>query len=378
MGKKAKVTGSPDVVKFKQTREFQLMLECATLFEGLPVLSTEGLSQADWKKVSLFLTILGLLAEHTQSQSSRDFRFQFYHQYLAPPPQLYPSGFDVDVLRKVRQAQEQGKVEYNSKFYYLPTEIEAKAEKFLKDVDAGFNKIFCATIEPRLKDDWEGGVNLREFKKLLKDELEVFDKMWAKFEIDFLKAQHEILKKVFESVEVLVTTESALCKAEQSLDVEAKQQLENEFAHLSEKMVLEIFPDRMKGDARRFPENVIPLAEACLFYDSKCSEELLDLAKVVIKDYFELRFCVARIPEERLCPQLRENGQLCRLLWTFHASVLAAEKAFSFVAQLPNISYTKTTDWMTKDLMEKDVRHFRSISYAQLARERELAPLPKI
>lgn len=43
---------------------------------------------------------------------------------------------------------------------------------------------------------------------------------------------------------------------------------------------------------KKFHSNVVGLAEACIFYESKCTEEWLIQAKYVIKDYLELRIHV--------------------------------------------------------------------------------------
>merc|ERR1719450_1852648 len=113
-----------------------------------------------------------------------------------------------------------------------------------------------------------------------------------------------MMSKVFAPVDKLITVEHMLSQAEERLDIELKQRLENELVYGIEEFVHVLFPETR---LEKFPDDVIPLAEACIFYESKCSEEWLQLSKVLIKDYLELRIYIKKIPEERLKPQLKEN-----------------------------------------------------------------------
>ncbi|CAE8703145.1 unnamed protein product, partial [Polarella glacialis] len=96
--KKAKITGTPDVVKFKQTREFWLLQECVTIQESLPFVAVDALDEQSYKKVARFLNMLGLLAEHLGIHTDKDCRFNFHHQYMSPTPQFFPFGYDVNVI----------------------------------------------------------------------------------------------------------------------------------------------------------------------------------------------------------------------------------------------------------------------------------------
>lgn len=351
--KKAKITGTPDVVKFKMTREFWLLKECVTIQESLPFVAVDTLDEMAFKKVARFLNMVGLLAEYLQVESNKDYRFNYHHKYLAPTPQFFPFGFDVDVIRSARQVQERPSVSYNGHDYQYPEELRGLSEKFLKDVDSYMTKI-ASEIEPRLKDDFAPG--FKRFKWELKEDLEVFDELWMKFELEYVKARHKILTEVFEPIDKLVSVEMQLTQAEERLDVEAKQRLENEFITTIEDFTHVLFPETK---VEEFHRDVIPLAEACIFYESKCTEEWLLLAKHLIKDYLELRIHIMRIPEERMRPQLKENQQLTRLMRSFHTSVLNAREALAFVARLPKLLHAKTENWMTKKLLEPDLRYIQ-------------------
>jgi len=352
--KKQKITGTPDVVKFKQSREFWLLKECVTIQESLPFVAVDALDELAFKKVARFLNMTGLLGEYLQVESKKDYRFNHHHKYLAPVPQFFPFGFDVDVIRSARAVQEKPSVVFNDQEYHYPEELREKSEKFLKDVDSYMTRI-ASEIEPRLKDDFATG--LKRFKWELKEDLVVFDQIWVAFELEFVKARHNILTEVFEKVEGLIMTEVQLTQAEERLDIESKQRLENDFVHKIEEFTQVCFPEVAAGEG--FPDDVIPLAEACIFYESKCTEEWLILSKYLLKDYLELRVYITKIPEDRINPQLQENATFMRLLTNFHASVLAAREALFFVSKLPKLIHAKTSDWMTKKLLEPDLKYIQ-------------------
>jgi hypothetical protein len=352
--KKQKITGTPEVQRFKQSREFWLLKECVTIQESLPFVAVDHLDELAYKKVARFLNMTGLLAEYLQVESQKDYRFNYHHKYLAPVPQFFPFGFDVDVIRQARNVQEKPAVKFNDQEYQYPEELRALSEKFLKDVDTQMTKI-ASLIEPRLKDDFATG--LKKFKSDLKEDLEPFDSLWVSFELEFCKARHNILTEVFDRVDGLIMTELALTASEERLDIEAKQRFENDLVKKIEDFTQMCFPDLSAGEA--FPDDVIPLAEACIFYESKCTEERLLLSKYLLKDYLELRVYITKIPEMRIQPQLKENHDFMRLLQSFHSSVLAAREALIFVSKLPKLIHAKTSDWMTKKLLEPDLKYIQ-------------------
>lgn len=363
--KKQKITGTPDVQRFKASREFWLLKECVTIQESLPFVAVDALDELAFKKVARFLNMTGLLAEYLLVESKKDFRFNYHHKYLAPVPQFFPFGFDVDLIRSARAVQDKPSVNFNSQEYQFPESLRALAEKFLKDVDSYMTKI-ASEIEPRLKDDFATG--LKRFKWELKEDLVVFDELWVAFEIEYVKARHNILTEVFEKVDGLIMTEVQLTSAEESLDIEGKQRNENDFVQKIEEFINVCFPDTKTygNDAEGFPDDVIPLAEACIFYESKCTEEWLLLAKYLLKDYLELRIFICKIPEVRIDAQLKENTQFMQLLQKFYASVMAAREALLFVSKLPKLIHAKTSDWMTKKLLEPDLRYIQKTAHLGL------------
>mmetsp|Transcript_62102 Transcript_62102/g.134550 ORF Transcript_62102/g.134550 Transcript_62102/m.134550 type:complete len:387 (-) Transcript_62102:18-1178(-) len=369
MGKKgkkkaAKKTGTPDVQKFKETREFHMLKECVTIQESLPFVAVDVLDDMSYQKIARFLNMVGLLAEHLQAMSSKDYRFMYHHKFLAPTPQYFPFGFSADCIRQARAVTETPGVKYNGEEYPFTEALREASDGFLKNVDAYMTKL-ASEIEPRLKDDFATG--LKHFKAELKEDLKAFDETWVEYERQSVQANHDILAKVFEPVDKLVTLETLLTAAEERLDIEAKQKLEDDLVRAVEDFTLDVC--EVAGEA--FPEYVIPLAEACLFYESKCSEEWLHHAKYVIKDYIELRIFITKIPEERLSPELSENYTMIRLLKAFHESVLAARPALEYVSKLPKLIHAKTANWMTKRLLEPDVKYIHQTAHLAMEEMRE-------
>mmetsp|Transcript_7477 Transcript_7477/g.16961 ORF Transcript_7477/g.16961 Transcript_7477/m.16961 type:complete len:370 (+) Transcript_7477:52-1161(+) len=351
--KKAKLTGTPDVVRFKGTREFCLLQECKEIQESLPFVHEDPLDDFAYKKVARFFNMVGLLADFLGVHSNKDYRFNYFHRYLSPTPQFFPTGFDVNVIREARTAKDKPGLTFNGELHTYDPSVKDLADAFLREVDTTMTKI-ASEIEPRLKDDFAPG--LPRFKAELKEDIQLFDKLWVDFEEKFVKARHEIMTKVFEQVEQIISVEMELTQAEERHDIDAKQRLENEFVHVVEQFTNKLFPETA---VEKFPTDVIPLAEACIFYESKCTEEWLQLAKHLIYEYLELRIYVMKIPEQRLNPQLKENPQFMKHLKRFHAATLAAREALDFVSKLPQLIHAKTSDWMTKRLLEPDLRYIQ-------------------
>jgi len=259
----------------------------------------------------------------------------------------------VNVIREARTAKDKPGLTFNGELHTYDPSVKDLADAFLREVDTTMTKI-ASEIEPRLKDDFAPG--LPRFKAELKEDIQLFDKLWVDFEEKFVKARHEIMTKVFEQVEQIISVEMELTQAEERHDIDAKQRLENEFVHVVEQFTNKLFPETA---VEKFPTDVIPLAEACIFYESKCTEEWLQLAKHLIYEYLELRIYVMKIPEQRLNPQLKENPQFMKHLKRFHAATLAAREALDFVSKLPQLIHAKTSDWMTKRLLEPDLRYIQ-------------------
>lgn len=317
------------------------------------------------------MNMVGLLAEWLHVEMKRDCRYRYHHKYLAPRPQFFPFGFDLSTVMAARQLKINPSVSYNGRSYVFPQDLSTDAAKFLVDVDDYITTIATRT-ENRIRDEFGSQGNtsgLKTFKRELAEVLEAFDGTWMQFETRYVMAKHNILNKVFEPVEKIITLELVLTQAEERAEPEQKQRYEHLFVQAVEQFTHLLFPQTQDYP---FPENVIPLAEGCIFYETKCKDEWLHTAKHLIKDYLELRTYVARIPEERLSPQYAENVQLCRLLQAFFDSVCDAREALDYVSRLPQLIHAKTENWMSKSLLEPELAYIQRT--AHLANEPGVLP----
>ncbi|KAF4754499.1 hypothetical protein FOZ63_009011, partial [Perkinsus olseni] len=178
--KKEKITGTPDVVRFKTTTTYYATLrECAQLQESLPFVASDPMAEDEYKKVARFLSMLGMLCDMCEVQSDKGYRTRNYHKLLDPRPNFDPKGFPVAVVQAARGIQDEPSLCYNGKRYQFSDEVKEKAESFLKDIDREMNLI-AGYIEPALKSDF--GQGLRTFKVELTDKLMEFDEMFVEFE----------------------------------------------------------------------------------------------------------------------------------------------------------------------------------------------------
>jgi len=246
-------------------------------------------------------------------------------------------------------------VAFNGKEYTFPETLKHKAEDFLKHLDIFLTNV-AGVIEVALKEDFTNG-GLKTFKATLAGKLKTHDKEWVKFEEAYMKEMLAIHTEVFAPVDKLVTLEAKLTVAEERNAIAEKQKLENELVYALEEFVNLLYPD--KSESTPFPEDVIPLSEAAMFYSSRSSLEDTNLAKHVIKAYLELRIYITSIKKDRLHPQLHDNKVFCRLLKTFHQSVLDAYDALELVSRRPRLLDCKTEGWMTKRLLEQEVKEMQ-------------------
>jgi len=240
---------------------------------------------------------------------------------------------------------------FNGKEYSFPEDLKHKADDFLKHLDIFLTNV-AGVIDVALADDFVNG-GLKHFRSTLADKLRQHDHEWVKFEEAYLQEMLAIHTEVFAPVDKLVMLESRLTQAEERQDIPAKQQLENELVGALEQFINLLYPDT--AEHIPFLDDVIPLAEAAVFYESKGTAEGLNLCKHLIKSYVELRIYITNIRTERLHPQLHDNKAFCRQLKNFHQSVLDAHDALEMVSRRPRLLDCKTEGWMTKVLLETEV-----------------------
>lgn len=163
---------------------------------------------------------------------------------------------------------------------------------------------------------------------------------------------HSAHAEVFVPIEELIVIEKRLTAAEEEEDIPLKQKLENELVIHLEELTNCLIPETQD---RKFPDDLMLLAEAVLFYESKCTDEWQNNAKYVIKDYLKLRIYLTNLASTRMSPEFAENTKFMRLLRSFYQSALDAYEGLEFVSKLPKLIHAKTGNWMTRKLLEGDL-----------------------
>ena len=84
--------------------------------------------------------------------------------------------------------------------------------------------------------------------------------------------------------------------------------------------------------------------------------------RCLLKSFPQLRIYVADLPTSRLHLQFEKNLTLIRLLKRFYNSVVGGQEVFEFVAQLPKLLYVKKENWMTRKLLEPDLKKIKNVA----------------
>ena len=360
--KKAKITGTPDVVKFKGTRPFNLLKSIISLQEQRSLMSTDFLEEVEYGRISRLLHLLGLLAadlgiepphaDCLQDMDSaepevhpKDYRFHLHHDVLAPAPQIFPTGYPVDVIRQARAVIEKPVLLANRREYLYRGDFREACDDFLKHVDRRVIEM-SSFIEVKVKADFKDG--LKPFKSDLIAQLSDFDAAWGEFEKFLLTEKLRVNKLIFADVDRLVSLERQISSVERSLvtcgrlevnDLSlTKAELEAGFTKTTTKLVNELL----------IPANIRPesitLAESCLFYGKRIQSSALGDA--VVKAYMELRSLLSS--GLRLKQDFKTNDEFIRALTNFKVAVENASPALEMAETLPRVAGVKTSGFLTK------------------------------
>ncbi|CAD7957039.1 unnamed protein product [Amoebophrya sp. A120] len=365
-GKKEKITGTPEVIKFKGTKEFAMLKECIAIQESLPFVASDVLDDLSFRKVARFLSMLGLLTVFVKADASKEYRFKLHHMLAFPPPQYFPTGYPASLIKVARAICASTAVSFNGRdFDYneIAPELAAKSEEFLKMLDTSMTTL-ASHMEKEVKEDFPTG--LKKFNQEFGKKLSEFDLAWVAYEEMYLGAKNFIDSEVLRQPTNLVEIEKKLTDAEDRLEIARKQEYENLFTREIEGIIHDnwsyVIGVNEELKSKTFYDSAVPLAEACIFYESKVTPEWLEQCKYVVKDYLELRIYVAGLPSTRLQLEFDKNTTFLRLLKKFHTSVHAAEEAFTFVDQLPK--NTKQSNHMTRKLLEPDLIRLKKMTAA--------------
>ncbi|KAF4692049.1 hypothetical protein FOZ60_014183 [Perkinsus olseni] len=348
--KKEKITGTPDVVRFKTTTTYYATLrECAQLQESLPFVASDPMAEDEYKKVARFLSMLGMLCDMCEVQSDKGYRTRNYHKLLDPRPKL-------STLKASRWLSFGPPEAYRMSPPYATTErgisflmkLKEKAESFLKDIDREMNLI-AGYIEPALKSDF--GQGLRTFKVELTDKLMEFDEMFVEFEQARIEREevrlacHELSRgKVWYGLSDGDVCRARLTAAEEREDIEQKQAEEAAFVRAVEAFLV-LYSEAMEAKytagevtqaevnvsrefAESIPERSLELAEAAIFYEYK----VIGFGPRGLAGYID-------------------NKRFITLLRAFHRRGAEAFPVLEYVSGLPKISHSKSSRWMTKALL---------------------------
>jgi hypothetical protein len=370
-GKKAKVTGTQDVVRFKTTppgmQTFKALEGLVAIYTELPEVSRDMLSAADLRKLGKFFTMLGALAEFTKCEhlesGGKNYRFQLHHPYLTPPPQYNPCGYRIDLISRSRKVLDTPALKLNGKAYQWSTfkklcpDLITECDTFLGAVDK-MSLSIPEFIKENLPDFAPGG--LKKFKNDLYDRMFKFDAMWRAHEQLMMQVWLEIHNDVFKPISVMVQIEAEMSKAEELEDMQEKQKLEEELVKAAEEFYNVVYPPKQLGankweERAAWPDEVIPLAEACVFYESKMDQERLNLCRYVLKAFMELRKAISDVPIDRIHEEYTKNEDLVRVLGCFQRAIMDALEPLEHTAGLPRIGNFKREQWMTRAVLEPEV-----------------------
>lgn len=353
--KKAKITGTPDVVKFKGTRAFSVLKGIISLQEQRILMSTDFLEEAEYGRISRLLHLFGLLvhdllvepahpepSEDTEGHP-KDYRLHLHHNLVLPAPQLFPEGYSVSLVRQARAVIEKPSILVNRREYLYREDLKEASDEFLKNTDRRVIEM-SSFIEVKLKSDFKDGLKL--FKEELIKQLVEFDASWRSFERFFMQEKLRVNALIFEDVDKLVKTEERISDVEKALvaghEAEEmaikKSALEQEFTKLVGKLVSELV------NSVSIPSEALTLAESCLFYTDRIPDH--HSARPLVKAYMELRNIVCS--DLRLHQELKTNDAFLRALINFKTAAEMAAPALECAKSLPRVAGIKKKHFITK------------------------------
>jgi hypothetical protein len=380
-GKKAKVTGSAEVVRFKTVspgkEQYAAMLaiggckaqNLAGEYEVLPEVRRDVLTDTDHKKLHRFFTMMGTVSQFCKldqpaanSLNERTFRFRLHHMYLYPVPQYLPVGYRAAVILKSRQVIDYPQLKLNNVGFkwdrWKKFDLIEKCNEFLEMVDKASVQI-PSYIEENMPDF--ANSTLKKFKAGLMEKLVKFENAWVAHEELIMQVWHDIHEDVFAPIVDICHYEHELSLSEEEMNVKAKQNLEMKLVDAIEKFYNLVFrPKAGAPDATSWHEKVGPLSEGCVFYETKSSPEDLNMCRHVIKAFVDLRRYIRKIPTARLYEQYDKNEEFVRLLKQFKRAVDDADTALTNTDHLPPIINFKADQWMTFDALDEEVQTINS------------------
>jgi len=378
-------------------------------YEVLPEVRRDVLTEADNKKLNRFFAMMGGIASFCKLEEPRPFRFRLHHMYLYPVPNYTPCGYTTSVVTKSRQVIDYPQLKLNGVGFkwdrwsdhpyatlkallsesdkIKPAEFEGRLTKFslirlaeekkvtFRDPETGQDRWKSLDLIEKCNDFLDvvdkanlqipsyieehmpdfAGTTLKKFKSGLLEKLAKFENAWTAHEELIMKVWHDIHEDVFAPVVDICYYEHELSLSEEENNFKAKQPLEIKLVDAIEKFYNLVYPAKKGATPMPWHEQVGPLSEGCVFYETKSSAESLNMCRHVIKAMVDLRRYIKKIPTARLYEQYDKNEEFCRLLKQFKAAVDDADGALTATEQLPPIINFKNEGWMTFGALDEEV-----------------------
>ena len=349
-GKKKKVTGTPDVIIFKSTREFILLQALSEMLIEFPSVSkSEELTADETFKFSKVLHYLGTIANMRSIGLKKEYRFQLRHPLSIPKPQLYPIGYPIDVVRVARNFIDKPTILLNQQEFTHSESTKTAAREFLTAIETESRNI-CLYVDEQLKADF--AESLDKFVAETTSKLVAFDTKWSDFEISALTETRQFHDIALQPLSFVVSAEAALNDVERAktFDPEKKRVHERRFittcCHLAKSLKLPLSD---------IPENVLELAETVIFFSSRFPIELSQASREIFDASVELRVMLSA-KDFRVNPDLPANPELVIALTRLSAAVSAGEEAMRVAGLLPGVYGLKKSGWLVKASVAKNIR----------------------
>lgn len=337
---KKKLTGTPDVQKFKVLPEFSVLEEILKLKNENNLVFPEAVVFDPQSEISLarLLNLFSQLSSYFGTfryepvVCKKDYRFHNTHNLSAPEPQYFPSGYNLEtiILAKKAQSSLPPALAYNGIQYPFGAIPSKKDLSSISDGDdspssiaidalsAGFlseiSKLMQDLIDMIERDVTSDFANsLTKFKEDMTLQMQKFDARWVEFEKLITSLATDVHARVLLPLVNLIQTEFQLTLIEENGDRnwEKKQELER-------KLIQQLcdFSHFLFEDTRdiRFPIDAVELAEAGLFYSTRLEAREVNLCRHVVKDFIQVRLELERVNLERCPLEFKEDKKLCRAL----------------------------------------------------------------
>eukprot|EP00388_Colpodella_angusta_P019125 GDKJ01047784.1.p1 GENE.GDKJ01047784.1~~GDKJ01047784.1.p1 ORF type:complete len:685 (-),score=171.53 GDKJ01047784.1:386-2440(-) len=343
---KKKLTGTPDVQKFKVLPEFAVLEEILKMKVENTLIYPEAVVFDATAELYLarLLNLFSQLSKYFGTfryepvVAKKDYRFHNTHNLAAPEPQYFPNGYNLETINLARKAQSSlpPALTYNGVQYpfgvvpskrtaVVNSESESSPVIAIDALSAGFlaetSKMMHDIIEMIERDVGSDFSNsLTKFKEDMTLQMQKFDAYWVEFEQMITSLAKNVHARVLQPLVNLIQTEAQLTAVEESGDRnwERKQELERKLT-----MQIGEFTHFLFEETRslHFPIDSFELAEAGMFFSSRLDTKSINICRHIVKDFIQVRLELERINIDRCPLEFREDKALCRSILNLASSI---------------------------------------------------------